>query len=128
MGFFGCVTLCGVSDSAVVACGMFMLHMSVLTVLIIWSFAFGIQNNFQIYRDNIQVPFPVVKSTNGNVLSHRNPVGALFFGYCSALLGITGFETAANYVEQMKSSKTFMRTIDWLWYVPSDCEFGAYNV
>lgn len=26
----------------------------------------------------------------------------IFYGYCAALLGVTGFETSANYIEEQK--------------------------
>lgn len=26
----------------------------------------------------------------------------IYFGYCSGLLGVTGFETSANYIEEQK--------------------------
>jgi amino acid transporter len=99
-----------------VALGIFVVHVTVMTVLIVWSFGYGaVVNKFEIFQDNINTPFPEVLSQNGSTLSNKDAMGALFFGYCSALLGITGFETAANYVEQMESSKTFIKTVNWLW-------------
>jgi hypothetical protein len=44
---------------------------------------------------------------------------ALFFGYSTALLGITGFETAANYVEQMKDNRVYKQTLRNMWILVS---------
>ncbi len=38
-----------------------------------------------------------------------------YLGYAAALLGITGFETAANYVEDMKDSATYVATLRNMW-------------
>jgi hypothetical protein len=32
----------------------------------------------------------------------KNVVSDIYFGYCSGLLGVTGFETSANYIEEQK--------------------------
>jgi hypothetical protein len=32
----------------------------------------------------------------------NNVVSDIYFGYCSGLLGVTGFETSANYIEEQK--------------------------
>jgi hypothetical protein len=39
---------------------------------------------------------------------------------CSSIVlyatGITGFETASNYVEEMRDPGVFVTTVSWLWY------------
>jgi amino acid transporter len=32
------------------------------------------------------------------------------------ITGITGFETASNYVEEMRDPGVFVTTVSWLWY------------
>lgn len=120
--FFCVLTSFGVSDSANVALAMFILHMLVLTLLIIWGFAYGIQDNFSIFHDNTMTHYPTIVSSSGTELARNSGVGSIFFGYSSALLGITGFETASNYCESMKSSKTFVSTVNWMWII-----VGIYN-
>jgi amino acid transporter len=117
LGIFACVTICGVGESAYVACAMFLMHCLVLTVLIIWGFVHGCQDNFRVFSHTTQTPYPHGESESGSILAVNDSIASLFFGYCSALLGITGFETAANYVEEMHSSKVFMSTVNWMWYV-----------
>jgi amino acid transporter len=94
---------------------MFVGHVLVLSVLIVWCLAYGIQDDFQIFQHNMHSPFPDVVSTSNQVLATNSALGALYFGYSSALLGITGFETASNYVEEMKSAAVFRSTINWMW-------------
>lgn len=117
MAFFGVLTIGGVGESANVAFCIFIVHMTVLTVLILWCFSYGIQDNFEIFKENTHTEYPDIISSSGTTLAKASAGSALFFGYCSALLGITGFETAANYVEEMREPGVFVTTVDWLWYV-----------
>lgn len=106
LGIFAALNLWGISESASVATVMFVVHVTALLILIVWSFAFAIKNKWEIFLDNCRAPFPSGASWSV----------ALYFGYSSALLGITGFETAANYVEEMKDSQTYVRTLRNMWY------------
>lgn len=112
---FGCVCICGVGESSRVSCSMFLLHMAILTILILWGFIHGCQNKFALFKDNFNTQFPVIADSEGSVLAHNSWIGALFFGYCSALLGITGFETASNYVEEMTEPRVFVDTVNLMW-------------
>jgi amino acid transporter len=112
---FGVVTICGVKESSFVTCSMFTIHMVTLTLLIVWGFAHGIQDNFSLFSANLHTPVPTIHSTSGTLLGHRNPAAAIFFGYSSGLLGITGFETVSNYVEELESAEVFISTVNWMW-------------
>jgi amino acid transporter len=113
--FFGAVTICGVKESSIVTCSMFLIHMATLTLLIFWGFAHGIQDNFTLFAVNVRTPVPTVYSTSGTRLGYRNPGVAILFGYSSGLLGITGFETASNYVEELESPQVFISIVNWMW-------------
>lgn len=89
--------------------------MTVLTLLVLWCFAHGCQDGFHIFKENLNTPYPAIISSSGSSLARNSAGASLFFGYCSALLGITGFETAANYVEEMRDPGVFVTTVDWLW-------------
>jgi len=56
--------------------------------------------NPHIIRDNWKTPFPEVdfagSTVDGNVFT------AIFFGLSAAMLGVTGFESSANFVEEQK--------------------------
>ena len=112
---FGALCICGLGESSKVSCLMFLLHMAVLSILILGGLIYGFQDGFKTFRENFNSPFPDVVNSSGVVLSHDNFMGSLFFGYCAALLGITGFETASNYVEEMAEPRVFVGTIDLLW-------------
>ena len=115
-GTFACLTSCGLSESSFVSFGMFVLHMTMLAMLILWCLSFGISNNFEIFMENTRAPYPDIVSSSGTTLAqHNNVVAALFYGFASSLLGITGFESAANYVEEMKDNRVYVRTLDVLW-------------
>lgn len=40
--------------------------------------------------------------------------GALFFGFSVSLLGVSGFETSANYIEEQKEG-VFAKTLRNMW-------------
>ena len=105
LGIFAALNLLGIAESAGVAAAMFIMHVIALSVLIVWSLVYAVRNDWAVFMENVKAPFP----------SGASWVGALFFGYSAALLGITGFETAANYVEEMKDSVTYVRTLRNMW-------------
>jgi amino acid transporter len=111
----GAIAVCGVQESSFVTMVMFCLHIFSLTLLIIWGFAYGIHDDFNLFEKNMQTDVPAVYSSSGTLLANRNIAAAIYFGYSSGLLGITGFETASNYVEEMESSQTFISTVNWMW-------------
>ena len=112
---FAGITLTGVKESSVVAMCLITLHMAVLSVLVVWGLARGIDNNFELFLENMHTPLPDIVSTSGAILSQGNVVGTIFFGYCTALLGITGFESAANFVEEMEHPSVFVGTVNYMW-------------
>jgi amino acid transporter len=89
--------------------------MITLTLLIIWGFAYGIQDDFSLFAANLRTPVPTIHSTSGTLLGHRNVAAAIYFGYSSGLLGIAGFETVSNYVEELESAEVFVSTVNWMW-------------
>ena len=115
MAFFGVLCIGGVGESSIVSLGMFLFHISILSLLTVWCFAYGCQDKFEIFKDNLNSPYPDIVSSSGTLLASNSAGASLFFGYCSAMLGITGFETAANYVEEMRDPGVFVTTVDWLW-------------
>ena len=113
--FFTGVTCMGVKESAAVSLMMFLFHLLVLLVLIIWALAYGFNDDFNLFNSNMRTDLPDVLSSDGELLAHNSVIGAIFYGYCAALLGITGFESAANYVEEMENPAVFVGTVNWMW-------------
>ena len=101
LGFFAVLNLLGISDSATVALFLFGTHLLTLTVLVLAS------------------GWIVVKNPAMLVSNWRQPVPggiayAVFFGFSVALLGISGFETSANFIEEQKPS-VFPKTLRNMW-------------
>jgi amino acid transporter len=95
IGAFGVLVFFGVKDSANIATLIFAFHLFTLIVLLIASFVFIFRDSGKVLIQNWQVPLP--SSQGGS----RPNSGAfdLYLGYSVALLGLTGFETSANYIE-----------------------------
>ena len=102
LGIFCCLSLIGLGESAVVAVLIFILHIATLLILGVTSI---VSFSFDQFRHNLQLPFP----DQGNFST------ALFFGFASGLLGISGYETTANFVESMKTTRTLNQTLRNLW-------------
>lgn len=93
---FAILVINGVKDSARVAAGIFALHIIALTVVTFVGFAFVILNiglsefwsNWQATAQNMG------QAGSGGLWT------TLFFGFSVSLLGISGFESSANFVEE----------------------------
>jgi len=106
LGIFAALNLLGLSESANVATGMFVVHFFSLILLVVWSFVWAMRDNWDQFRENLDTPYP----------QGATWASALYFGYSAALLGITGFETAANYVEEMESSTVYVQVLRNMWF------------
>lgn len=103
LGFFALLNLMGISESANVAALIFLMHVITLLTLVgaciyhmSQDFTIFIQNIKGVDADNMGVPYYI------------------FFGYCSALLGVSGFETSSNFVEEQKDG-VFPKTLRNMW-------------
>ena len=101
LGIFAFLNYLGISESARVAVGIFIFHLFTLTILTVVSL------------------FVVFMNTETLVLNwHTPPPGsighALFFGFAAAMLGISGFESSANYIEEQKEG-VFPKTLRNMW-------------
>jgi len=101
LGVFALLNLCGLSESATVALIIFVLHLTTLTVLSLVS-VWHVSHDFSIYKQNWQYP-----------LKKPLPL-AIYFGYSTALLGVSGFESSANYVEEQKPG-VYPKTLRNMW-------------
>ncbi|KDO21986.1 hypothetical protein SPRG_21208 [Saprolegnia parasitica CBS 223.65] len=99
------------TTSAVVALVIFALHVVTLTILAVASLVYTIQHP-SILIDNWHAPYPHVDFV-GSVVD--GSVGtALFFGFAASMLGVTGYETSANFVEQQQPG-IFRKTMRNMW-------------
>ncbi|MEP7145186.1 MAG: APC family permease [Ferruginibacter sp.] len=107
LSIFLCLTIFGISDSAIVALVIFIFHLISMALLIISSSIFVFKNGMGIFHLNFSMPV-----RGGGIAT------ALFFGFSSAMLGISGFESSANFVEEQKRG-VFPKTLRNMWLAVS---------
>lgn len=105
LGLFLLLTLLGMSESAIVAVVIFITHLLSLTLLVGVAGWYLFNHGFSNLSFNFQLP---VKG--GSILN------ALFFGFSAAMLGISGFESSANFVEE-QAHGVFQKTLRNMWVV-----------
>ncbi|HDH01201.1 MAG TPA: APC family permease [Nitrospirae bacterium] len=103
---FMCITVLGITESARVAVGIFIIHLVSLALLMVIGIKYVIFNGLGTLAANMQTP-----NENGLVI-------ALFFGFSAAMLGISGFESSANFVEE-QSEGVFPKTLRNMWVAVS---------
>ncbi|HLS31040.1 MAG TPA: APC family permease [Flavobacteriaceae bacterium] len=104
--FMGLVII-GIGESSKVAIVLFIFHLLSLTILCSFCIYFFFTNGFDTFLTNLREP-----------VKHGSIALALLFGFSAALLGISGFETSANYVEEQKEG-VFPKTLRNMWIVVS---------
>ncbi|WP_313503279.1 APC family permease [Kaistella carnis] len=107
LGIFTMLTIAGIGESAIVAVIIFLVHLVSLSVLVIAGIWFIANTGFDTLHLNWATP---VKS--GGILT------ALFLGFSAAMLGISGFESSANFVEEQEPG-VFAKTLRNMWAVVS---------
>jgi amino acid transporter len=104
LGFFLALTILGISESAVVAVAIFLLHLFSLTLLVGVTGWYLATHGLGMLVANWHAPL------KGSLL------GALFLGFSAAMLGISGFESSANFVEE-QAPGVFQKTLRNMWVV-----------
>lgn len=101
LAFFAVLNVIGISESAVVALGIFVFHIVTLVTLVLaCSVAMAVDP--QILRENLATP------------PKHGIASALFFGFAAAMLGISGFESSANFIEEQEKG-VFPKTLRNMW-------------
>ncbi|EQC25343.1 hypothetical protein SDRG_16754 [Saprolegnia diclina VS20] len=111
MGVFAILVFIGIAESAVVAFVMFTFHIGTLSVLAVTCLIHTIQNP-EIIQANMHSGYPHVDFV-GSVID-GNVFTAIFFGFSASMLGVTGFESSANFVEQQQPG-VFRKTMRNMW-------------
>lgn len=104
---FMMLTIIGIGESAFVAVMIFITHIASLLLLVFAGCWFVFLNGTAIFMSNWHLPV-----TSGGVAT------ALFLGFSAAMLGISGFESSANFVEEQKPG-VFPKTLRNMWGVVS---------
>ncbi|HPZ10576.1 MAG TPA: APC family permease, partial [Candidatus Eremiobacteraeota bacterium] len=123
--FFAVLTIIGIGESAVFALVIFLFH--ILTLIVFCGITgYYVITNPHILLNNIVIPkigfsdtFIPLRDNFINIISHWKEIFfALFFGFSSALLGISGFETSANFIEEQQKG-VFIKTLRNMWILVS---------
>ncbi len=96
------LTIAGLSESALIATIIFVIHLSTIAILILSGIWFVITKGFDIAIVNFRTP------VDGSLFT------AIVFGFSAAMLGISGFESSANFVENQRPG-VFRKTLRNMW-------------
>ncbi len=103
---FLCLTVLGISESAIVALVIFVVHLLSMLLLMGSAIWFISKNGLGVLVQNYQLPV-------------QNGIGhLLFFGFSAAMLGISGFESSANFIEEQEKG-VFRKTLRNMWIAVS---------
>jgi len=103
LGLFALLAIIGITESSRVALAIFVLHITTLVVLVFVA-TFVLLGDTSVFAANWSAPLP----------GGRGVAMALFFGFASGLLGISGFESSANFVEE-QAPGVFRKTLRNMW-------------
>ncbi|HMV65481.1 MAG TPA: APC family permease [Myxococcota bacterium] len=101
LGLFAFLNLVGISESAVVAVAIFLFHMTTLVLL-------SATGMWAVLED------PSTLWSNQAIEPEGGMGRALVFGFAAAMLGISGFESSANFIEEQERG-VFTRTLRNMW-------------
>ncbi len=102
LALFMVLAIIGITESAVVAIIIFIFHLTSMLLLMAAGFYALTTLGFDVLWQNLRTP------TEGGIFS------ALFFGFAAAMLGISGFESSANFVEE-QAEGVFPKTLRNMW-------------
>ena len=100
---FTVLAIIGIGESAKVAVGIFLFHLLSLILLVGTCILFVIWNGLGTFQLNWELP-----QTN------QSFTYTLFLGFSAAMLGISGFESSANFVEEQEKG-VFPKTLRNMW-------------
>jgi len=104
---FALLTIGGIGESAIVAVVIFLTHIVSLVLFVVAAGWFVMVNGLDTFHLNWARP-----PSGGDILM------ALFFGFSAAMLGISGFESSANFVEE-QAPGVFPKTLRNMWGIVS---------
>lgn len=110
LGIFATLNFVGISESSTVALIIFVFHLMTLMALVIVCFVHMIRYP-EVLQANYSQPLYVGQQTSNKFI-------AVVLGYSTAMLGVTGFETSSNYIEEQKPG-VFPKTLRNMWIAVS---------
>lgn len=104
LALFAILVASGVRDSAKVASAIFAIHIYVLSIFLVLGLLYIFQPHVHLYFSETFSHMQSITTNGGGILL------ALFSGFSASLLGISGFETSANFVEE-QARGVFRKTL-----------------
>jgi amino acid transporter len=108
LGLFAILVIGGISESAKVAIGIFIFHLSSLFILTGFITYYLYQAGVDVFFENWNLPL-----SNGGSITN-----AIFLGFAASMLGVSGFESSANFVEEQQKG-VFPKTLRNMWAIVS---------
>ncbi|MDF2157282.1 APC family permease [Algoriphagus sp. CAU 1675] len=108
LSIFALLVIGGISESAKVAIGIFLFHLGSLVILSGFIIFYLFQNGVGTFFDNWNLPLQ-----DGEGISK-----AIFLGFAASMLGVSGFESSANFVEEQQRG-VFPKTLRNMWAIVS---------
>ncbi len=99
------LSIIGIGESSKVAVVIFIFHLLSLVLLSFFCSWYLFSHGFDVFTANFKLP-----PKEGGIIT------ALFFGFAAAMLGISGFESSANFVEEQDKG-VFRKTLRNMWIV-----------
>jgi amino acid transporter len=136
---FAVLSIAGIGESAKVAMGIFVAHLASLTLLLLVGLIYLATSdvgssvlvaNWNFNWDDVLVPSReagiaakyVADEGQLAIIGGRSSgwaiTAALFFGFSAAMLGISGFESSSNFVEEQEEG-VFPKTLRNMWLAVS---------
>ncbi len=103
---FAGLAIMGIKESSKVAIGIFLFHLTTMVILILSVTFYVFRHGWGIFTENWHT-----EPENGVWM-------AIFFGFAASMLGISGFESSANFVEEQERG-VFPKTLRNMWIVVS---------
>ncbi len=107
LSLFALLVIGGISESAKVAIGIFLFHLSSLLILAGFIAYYLFQHGVSTFIENWHMP-----------LREGSLATAIFLGFAASMLGVSGFESSANFVEEQKKG-VFPKTLRNMWAIVS---------
>ncbi len=107
LSIFATLVIGGISESAKVAIGIFLFHLSSLAILAGFIIYYLSTTGVSTFIENWHMPL------NGGSITN-----AIFLGFAASMLGVSGFESSANFVEEQKKG-VFPKTLRNMWGIVS---------
>ncbi len=102
LALFAVLNLIGIRETGFTATVIFGVHLATLVLLMMYALVYFFGIGFSVYVDNANSPL------------QEPPLKSLFWGFSAATLGVTGFETSSNFIEEQEKG-VFPKTLRNMW-------------